>query len=132
MDSDKLNLPLVVTGSSGIGGVAPRVTVLPESSPIVEQEASAAFGAMVANPSQFLDRLCMEAHSSHLSAGIAICEALRRNAEQTAQFFDDVMLAKGPAEVFKLQLRFVFAQFGHFADQVRQLHREFANICLPR
>jgi hypothetical protein len=151
MESGKSLLPLVVTTSSGIGGVSPPFSILPEKlaeqtgafghaaiklmvAPAGERkEAVETFSSRLEDVALSLDRIIQHANSSTLSVNAAIGEAFRANAEQGLCFLDDLVMAKGPSDVLTLQFIFLSNQMQLFAEQSKELRRELSRVfCASR
>jgi hypothetical protein len=149
MESGKSLLPLVVTTSSGVGGVSPPFSILPEklaeqtgafghaaiklmAAPVGQQkEAAEIFSSRLEDVARSLDRILQDANRSALSVNAAIGEAFRVNVEQGLRFFDDLVAAKGPCDVLNLQFGFLSSQMQLFTEQSKDLQREFAKNFRP-
>jgi hypothetical protein len=137
-------LPIAVTSSAGASAVAPTVSILPqlEAPAQASEHVTIELSPLPANASETveffshrlgevthsLDRMYQDANTSVQSLNNAAGEAFRRQYELGVHFWEDLAVAKGPAEVLRLQVRFLSAQAELFTEQSKELQRQFAHM----
>lgn len=137
MEDGRTIWPLVVTTSSGVGGVSPPFSILPEklaerteafgqalfkmiAAPVTEAKAAGeALTAPIEEFARSFDQIYKDANDSAQSVGAAFAEAVRVNVEQGLIFVEDMVDAKGPSEAFKLQFNYFTQQTQLFAEQAK-------------
>lgn len=148
MQNDDSRLPLAVN-SSGMGGVSPRVSMLPEAIvehaqflertvkqmlPATPEEAQQLAQAMKGNleeMAQSLDRFYGEATSTTRNLNETLLEATRNNVDKAMHFLQDMAAAKGPADAIAIQTDYMSRQFELFAKQMQDVQSAFQNLFLP-
>lgn len=146
MTNDKTNLPQVVTAAPGFGGVSPPFSILPEklteqteavgqavlhviaATPERRKEAVEALSNRLGDVVVSFEELRIETGSSLQSVAAATGEAFRKNVEQGLRFIDDLVSAKGLADVVQIQMVFLSNQIEIFAEQAKQMQRAAAML----
>ncbi len=100
--------------------------VLELMTPVEPGEAAKVFGRRIDRVVQSLGQISQDASSSAQSINHAAEEVFRRHFELGMHFLEDLVMARHPAEVLRLQLNFVSAQFELFAEQTREMQSHFA------
>ncbi len=146
MELGKGLIPLVVSTSSGMGGVSPPFSILPEK--LAEQTeaigqaviklmtvtvadpraAVEVIGGRLEDAAQSLDQFYQESRRSASSINDALEETVRRNFENGLRFIEGLTAAKGPSEVINLQFRFLSSQMTIFAEQSKEWQRAFGGL----
>ena len=88
------------------------------------------FGQRFEKVAQSLGRIYRDANSSAQSIQQAADEAFRRQFELGMHFVENLVLARSPAEVLKLQLDYFAAQFEFVAEQSKEMQSQFARAFL--
>ena len=88
------------------------------------------FGQQFDKVAQSLERIYRDANSSAQSIQQAADEAFRRQFELGMHFVENLVLARSPAEAFKLQLDYFAAQFEFVAEQSKEMQSQFARAFL--
>jgi hypothetical protein len=146
MSSDADALSEAVTSPSDAAGVSEPLQIVPEkfaehaeelgeamiqlAAPAAPNEAAAVFGQRLEKVAHSLGRVCNDANSSAQSLQQAADEGFRRHFELGMHFIEDLVLARTPSEILELQLSFFTAQFELFAEQAREMQRQFARTYL--
>ena len=63
--------------------------------------------------------------------GVAMAESVRKSAEQSLRFFQDLANAKGPADALGMQLAFAASQMQLFMEQSAVLQCQLMRFFLP-
>jgi hypothetical protein len=137
MEDGRAILPLVVTTSSGVGGVSPPFSILPEklvertegfgqaildliARPVADaREVGEMFAAPIGEIARSFDHIYQEANTSAQSMGATLAEAVRVNVEHGLLFIEDLVGAKGPSDAVNLQFTYFTKQTQLFAEQVK-------------
>ena len=98
--------------------------------PAAPGAAAAVFGQRFEKVAQSLGQIYRDANSSAQSIQRAADEAFRRQFELGMHFVEDLVLARSPAEVLKLQLAYFAAQFEFVAEQSKEMQSQFARAFL--
>ena len=93
-------------------------------------EALEVFNPRLDNVTRPVDLMYQGANSSVQSLNVAAGEAFRRQFELGLHFWEDLTVARGPADVLSLQARFLSAQAELFAEQSREIQRQFVHVFL--
>jgi hypothetical protein len=96
--------------------------------PTAPNEAAKAFGHRFEKVA--LEQIYQDANSSAQSSYQVVDEGFRRHFELGMHFIEELVLAKTSAEVLQPQLSFFSAQFELFAEQAREIQRQFARTYL--
>ncbi len=145
MTMDKEESPLVVTSAMEAAQMAPPVTIVPEklaehteafghamfdlmAAPVASGGKPEVFNQRLDEVSHSLDLIYQDANTSMQSLNIAAEEAFRRHYELGLHLLQDLAVVKGPAEALRLQFNFFSAQAELFAEQSREMQRQFATI----
>jgi len=88
------------------------------------------FGQQFEKVAQSLGQIYRDANSSAQSIQQAADEAFRRQFELGMHFVENLVLARSPAEVLKLQLDYFAAQFEFIAEQSKEMQSQFARAFL--
>ncbi len=149
MNSNKAVFPLAVSAAPGIGGVSARFSILPEKfveqtealgealvhlieAPAAERaEAAEVFTHGLEDVAGSAGWLYREANNTALTIHAAMTETVRKTAEETMRFFQDLAHAKEPSGVLGVQFRFFDAQARLLIEQSQVLQTEFARHFLP-
>ena len=146
MTSDAGVLSEAVTSSSDATDVPSPLQIVPEKFaehtealgqavmqlvvPAAPNEAAQVFGQRLEKVADSLGQIYQDANSSAQSFHQAADEAFRRYYELGMHFVEELVLARSPEEVIKLQLNFFSAQFELLAEQSREMQRQFAKTYL--
>jgi hypothetical protein len=98
--------------------------------PTAPNAAAEAFGHRFEKVAHSLEQIYQDANSSAQSIYQVADEGFRRHFELGMHFIEELVLAKAPAAVPQLQLSFFSAQFELFAEQAREMQRQFARTYL--
>jgi hypothetical protein len=98
--------------------------------PAAPNEAVELFGHRLEKVGDSPGQIYQDANSSALSIHQAADEAFRRYYELGMHFVEDLVLARSPDEIIKLQVNFFSAQFELLAEQSREMQRQFARTYL--
>jgi len=139
-------LPQAVTFSRDATDVPSPLQIVPEKfaehtealgeavmqlvAPAAPNEAVEVFGHRLEKVADSLGQIYQDANSSALSIHQAADEAFRRYSELGMHFVEDLVLARSPDEIIKLQVNFFSAQFELLAEQSREMQRQFAKTYL--
>lgn len=147
MSFDTDRLPQAVTSSSDAAADASHsLQIVPEKlaehtielgeamvqfvTPTAPNEAAEALGHRLEKVAHSLGRIYQDANSSAQSIYQVADEGLRRHSELGMHFIEEFVLARTPAEVLQLQLSFFSAELDLFAEQTREMQRQFSRTYL--
>ena len=98
--------------------------------PTAPNEAAEAFGHRFEKVAHSLEQIYQDANHSAQSIYQVADEGFRRHSELGKHFIEDLVLARTPNEALQLQLNFFSAQLELFAEQTREMQRQFAGTYL--
>ena len=98
--------------------------------PTAPNEAAEAFGHRFEKVAHSLEQIYQDANNSAQSIYQVADEGFRRHFELGMHFIEELVLARTPDEALQLQLSFFSAQLELFAEQTREMQRQFARTYL--
>ena len=145
MSSDTDGLPRAVPSSTAVGA-SHSLQIVPEKlaehtiqlgeaiaqfvAPTAPNEAAEALGHRFEKVAHSLEQIYQDANNSAQSIYQVADESFRRHFELGMHFIEELVLARTPDDALQLQLSFFSAQLELFAEQTREMQRQFARTYL--
>jgi hypothetical protein len=98
--------------------------------PAAPNKAAEAFGHRFEKVAHSLEQIYQDANHSAQPIYQVADEGFRRHSELGMHFIEELVLARTPNEALQLQLNFFSAQLELFAEQTREMQRQFARTYL--